>query len=501
MRVALLAASLATVIVVAPAAPASAEDSCTSGVANDFDGDGVRDLAISDPRATVNDRASAGRVHIVYGDGATQTMTQSDPFFPGYAAEVGDQFGYALASTDWNGDGCSDLVISSPFESLDAANRAGMASIVFGSPTGLGAAGTLNFYANTAPFTATDPTNDQFGYSLAAGKTASGEPYVVFGIPGRELVKPDGSVLEQAGAVAYARGSQRTVTHQDSSGVFGIAEAGDLFGYSVAAAGRHIAVGGHGEDVGGEPYSGTVAVLEHTISAGAQVAVGGIDQTAPGDTGVPGADDWYGRTLAMVDYLDTAGVPQSLLIVGVPGEDSSDGTVPDVGRLVTVSPTGTVTELDSVNQDSPGVDGGSEVEDLFGWSVSAVNRDPVNLVTWDDLLFVAGSPGEDVGAFIDAGGIQVFSAIGAPGDHDVTVSASYLAGAGFVEVSDRRLGQFVHATPDLLYIADPRSADPAVYGVPWNNLLFGATLPVVAYRPGQNGLPSDGVGLFGAALA
>jgi hypothetical protein len=52
--------------------------------------------------------------------------------------------------------------------------------------------------------------------------TASGEAYVVFGIPGRELVKPDGSVLEQVGAVAYARGSQRTVTHQDSPGVFGI---------------------------------------------------------------------------------------------------------------------------------------------------------------------------------------------------------------------------------------------------------------------------------------
>jgi hypothetical protein len=160
VRVALLAASLMTSVIVMPSGLAVAEEPCGPGVASDFDGDGLRDLAIGDPRATVNDRAAAGRVHIVYADGATQTMTQADPVFPGYAPEVGDQFGYALASTDWNGDGCSDLVISSPFESLGTAERAGMASIVYGSPTGLGTSGSLNFYADTAPYTAGDPAND-----------------------------------------------------------------------------------------------------------------------------------------------------------------------------------------------------------------------------------------------------------------------------------------------------------------------------------------------------
>ncbi|MFD4635207.1 hypothetical protein ACFVYR_29590 [Streptomyces sp. NPDC058284] len=61
---ALMVAATASFSLDAPSATAA---SCTAGVGSDFNGDGIRDMAVADPEATVQGKANAGLVRIVLG--------------------------------------------------------------------------------------------------------------------------------------------------------------------------------------------------------------------------------------------------------------------------------------------------------------------------------------------------------------------------------------------------------------------------------------------------
>src|SRR6266498_5852274 len=98
----------------------------SSGVAKgDFNGDGIADLAIGEPGATINGHANAGDVIVIYGSAAGLTTTGARRPELWYqdrwggtrtfdTAQAGDLFGSALASGDFNGDGFSDLAIGIP---------------------------------------------------------------------------------------------------------------------------------------------------------------------------------------------------------------------------------------------------------------------------------------------------------------------------------------------------------------------------------------------------
>src|SRR5579871_6792363 len=93
----------------------------SSGVAKgDFNGDGFADLAIGEPGATISGQASAGDVIILYGSSSGLTAAGKALFYEGPDRSLpgtptaGDQFGSALASGDFNGDGFSDLAIGVP---------------------------------------------------------------------------------------------------------------------------------------------------------------------------------------------------------------------------------------------------------------------------------------------------------------------------------------------------------------------------------------------------
>ncbi|HEX8345368.1 MAG TPA: integrin alpha, partial [Actinoplanes sp.] len=150
---------------------------CKGGTDSDFNGDGYRDTAIADPKATVNGLADAGRVSVVYGNvddlhpdgGLIDVLQQGAGGIPG-GAEAGDEFGHALAVYDANKDGCSDLVVSAPFEDTGAAVDGGAAVVLFGSPSGLGKGPATIWYDQNAPGWGDDnESGDWFGYSLTAG--------------------------------------------------------------------------------------------------------------------------------------------------------------------------------------------------------------------------------------------------------------------------------------------------------------------------------------------
>ncbi|MGW4985557.1 trypsin-like serine protease, partial [Streptomyces mirabilis] len=249
---------------------------------DDFNGDGTEDIAVGDPKASVNGQSEAGLVKVVYGGGkGSETLHQDLDYVPD-TAEAGDGFGQALASVDYDEDGYTDLVVGIPSEDIGTVANAGMVTVLYGSPDGLGKGkAALNLVQGTGAgdiLAAVSEANDQMGAALAAGKTAAGEPYLLIGMPGQNL---KGYV--DAGQVFYLRGTTNVKIHQDSSGVVGVIEAGDRFGASVAGDANNITIGSPGETVGTAANAGMVTILKHTLNAaGIPTAVASIDQDSDG---------------------------------------------------------------------------------------------------------------------------------------------------------------------------------------------------------------------------
>lgn len=487
---------LASLGLLAASAPASAQ-ACTGGTTSDFNGDGEADLVIGDPDATVSGAARSGSVHIAYGDGATQTITQQDIADNDNAA--GDRFGSALASTDWDGDGCSDLFIGVPFEAWANNTKAEAGVVVYipGSPSGLDTAAADTWGQTAFGTNAGSETGDRFGYSLAAGTMENGTPFLVAGAPGESV-----GTVEKAGMVIYATPEAAVHIHQDSAGVPGVVEAGDLYGYSVAASPTGFVIGAPGEAIGDEDYAGTAHVFAHNDASQVPPVIGGIDQDSDGVSGVAEVGDWFGYAVDMVDYITSSGAA-TLVAVSTPGED---GGSTDQGGVWEFDAAGTLTQWRvDINQGRPGVGGGREDGDFMGMDLALVNRSPGQVAGWDDVLLAVGVPGEDSeeddgSSFVDRGWVQGFSLIGEPGDHYFQVD-DQLASAGIEWQDGSRLGASILADVDYLYVADPWSDAPAVYAIPWVNLTSGATDPVKTYTPSDFGLDAADVASFGAALA
>ncbi|UYM24011.1 integrin alpha [Streptomyces albus] len=249
---------------------ASAEAAgCTGGVGPDFNGDGVADTLASDPEATVDGVARAGAVHVIFGDGkGALEVSQAMPAMKA-APERGDQFGFARTWTDLDRDGCSDLIVGVPYEDIEKDGKtlrdAGAVYVVYGAPSGMGTRVAEYNQARYDSGTATEEY-DRFGFAVEAGETSGGEPFLAIGVPG-ENVTSGGKDYADAGCVHYEVGGARYTVNQDDTGVPGVVEAHDRFGYSLTATNRFFAVGAPGEAIGeGATFAGAVTVFSHTVS-------------------------------------------------------------------------------------------------------------------------------------------------------------------------------------------------------------------------------------------
>ncbi|OEJ40056.1 hypothetical protein AR457_16905 [Streptomyces agglomeratus] len=137
-----------------------------SGVQSDFNGDGVRDLAVGAPGARAAGIHGAGAVIAYYGgsDGvspARHTLIDQNVVGGPGSAESYDLFGAATATGDFDDDGFADLAVSSPREDVGGDANGGTVQILWGSAQGLAGGATV---ADPEP-----TRHDHFGAALAAG--------------------------------------------------------------------------------------------------------------------------------------------------------------------------------------------------------------------------------------------------------------------------------------------------------------------------------------------
>jgi FG-GAP repeat len=261
--------------------------------AGDFN-NGFTDLAAGAPGEAVGSAEGAGAVSILPGStgGLTRTGGQLFTQVAGNP-EIGDGFGRALTTGDFDNDGFADLAVGAPFEAVGSASAAGAVSVLYGSAAGLTRTGGQLF---TQVGGAVEQ-GDLFGFALTAGDfdndgfddLAAGAPWERVGTAG------------QAGAVSVLYGTTGGLTRtggQLFTQVGGAVEAGDQFGAQLANGDFNnngfadLAAAAPAEDVGSVFDAGAISVL---YGAGGGLTTSGGQLFTQNSPGVPGGAEAFDR--------------------------------------------------------------------------------------------------------------------------------------------------------------------------------------------------------------
>jgi hypothetical protein len=410
----------------------------------DFNNDGYADLAIGVPKDDESGVAS-GSVNVIYGSATglrTQGLTAEvdqiwhhDNIFTDGTAQIGDNFGWALAAGDFNGDGVSDLAIGAPGDLVGADADAGSVTILYGRQNvGLTNMGPQIWTQDSTLISDDAEPDDRFGDVLASGNFDNdAADDLAIGVPREDILSVPSGV--NAGAVSVIYGAVGTglvaagnqfLYQGAGGGLTAGAEtpaAGDRLGNALAAGdfdeddNDDLAIGVPGEDrnvldvgvvhvvYGSSPdglSTGTMAgtPLQQLWEQGS----GGILDTAE-------LNDDFGTALAAGDF-DNNGAHD--LAVGVPLEDvSGDLNAGAVNVIYGADIIGTGLTADGNqfwHQDVVGVEGSTDLGDFFGAALAAGNFDGN---TRDDLAI--GNPGENLGDDSNAGAVNVLYGFGTSG--------------------------------------------------------------------------------------
>ena len=406
----------------------------------------------------------------------------------------------AMAKSDFNGDGFSDLAIGSSTEAVAGVSSAGAVNVVYGSLAGLTSVGNRLLVQSTCSF-GTPGYKDFFGQALATGNF-NGDNFddLAVGVPGEPV-----GAAPQAGEVDVMYGSAAGLTcehsqswNQNSPGIHGVPEQRDEFGLAVAAGDFNgdgydeLAVGVPLETFGDRNRAGVVHVLR-----GSPSGLTGSSQLWHQDVeGVPGAveaTDLFGRALAAGDFGRGPAAHEDLAI-GAPGEDIGDIEAAGAVEVIYGSVTGLTASGSAVlSQASKSVHDTPEAGDRFGLALAAADMGV------DDRADLAiGVPGESIGDHDNAGAVAVLYGLNVSGLTGTGDQLLYQGGEGGLQGTPEKDDDFGWA----LAAADFAMSDVAdlAIGAPREDTAAGTDAGVVhvlyATRPG--GLSTNGDQLLSA---
>ncbi|MFE5889357.1 FG-GAP-like repeat-containing protein [Streptomyces sp. NPDC056468] len=446
----------------APAAPGA------NGLHDDFNGDGYSDLVVAAPEATVDGKAKAGYVAVVYGSAsglrtASKQVVSQNTAGVTDSAETEDLFGSAVSTADLDRDGYADLIVGvSGEDSVEGGAETGLVQVVWGGANGLSGGAALAYGRET------------YDRLSAKGKLTIGD------------VNGDGA----ADLVVVARRAELRIIKgpfgRDGAAGGGEEIVPDDFDRRVL----DLAAG----DVNGDGIGDVVATMNDGDEYDARRITywqGTRDGLAE-EVVLEDSRDWWVQGGESLDLGDVNGDGYEDIVVGrsVDGYDSDlDTPIPTGGRVAFIpgSANGPVgTKAMYVNQDSAGVPGAAERGDGFGSDVSVAD---VNGDGYADVS--TGVPGEDFDGLSNAGGAVVLrgganglTGAGATGVNQATVDVP-----GAAETNDA-FGGATH-----LVDADHDGRAELVVGAPGENANAGS---VWVFRSTSAGITPTGSFTFGA---
>jgi len=226
--------------------------------AGDVNGDGIDDMVIGAPFASIGSKSNAGMVYVVFGKTGAFTPVLELSSLDGNAGftlkgnALGDAVGISVAAAgDINGDGMDDIIVGAA--NADPSNRvdAGAAYVVFGKPTGFSASIKLSSLDGISGFSLNGAAaNDAAGKSVAGagdvngdgiddllvgapgaspgGRPFAGTAYVIFGHTG--IFTPTFDLAAVDGANGFALNG---AAYNDAAGI-SVSSAGDINGDRIA---------------------------------------------------------------------------------------------------------------------------------------------------------------------------------------------------------------------------------------------------------------------------
>lgn len=381
----------------------------------DFNGDGFSDLAVGVPLEDVGGIRNAGAVNVIHGsaNGLTATGDQSwNQDSAGILGRAGssDQFGWALAAADFDGDGFADLAVGAWLEDTNGRQNAGAVNVIHGSANGLSATGNQSWSQDSVGIEERAKSGDLFGRSLAAADfDGDGFADLAVGVPYEDFHDMrDGGVHVIHGSAKGLTASGDQFWSQDSPGIKNEAYLREEFGLSLATGDfdgdgfADLAVGVWFQDFCEICNEGAVNVIYGSPSGLSATGNQFWTQDSPGVRDSADPFDRFSHALATGDF-DADGFID--LAAAAPREDlPSDTFLRDEGGVSVLygSPSGlSATGNQFWTQDSPGVLERAEKGDLFGLALGTADFDGDGAA---DLA--AGTRYEDVAGTYD-GGVNV----------------------------------------------------------------------------------------------
>ncbi|MGW0602625.1 VCBS repeat-containing protein [Streptomyces sp. NPDC002640] len=348
----------------------------------DFNNDGVGDVATSAAGAYVGGKKEAGQVVVAYGGGTGLTTTkrtvvsQDTSGVPG-GAEAGDAFGGETAYADFDGDGYDDLAVGASGEDLGDDKDGGMVTILWGSASGITGKGAVQV---------NDPassSHDRWGRTLAAGDfDGDGRQDLVVGTSKTKLYVLKGGISRSG-----TSGSRQTIQAPVwTEGPAYNITAGDVDGNGLT----DLVVNGYTPEPEADNYhrnrnylllgtgSGLDQYSAQELRPGVITGIGDINKDGFGDI-VSGFD---------LDPVEN----------GVSEPNTAKG-----GKVwITYGSAYGVGTVQGITQDTSGVPGSGETNDMFGYELDLGD---VNGDTYLDLA--VGVAGENVDGVTDTGSVVV----------------------------------------------------------------------------------------------
>ncbi|MDA1384770.1 LamG-like jellyroll fold domain-containing protein [Glycomyces lechevalierae] len=442
--------------------PMWADPQTCFGTEGDVNGDGYRDAVLPLPDYDVNGVLNSGAFYFVDGATGAASLVHQDSAGVEGAAEADDQFGFSVATYDANRDGCADIVAGAPGE-----NGIGYVQLLPGSPEGIDPSADTMLAQNSSGIPGANEAGDRFGHSVTAANRTDGTPVLIIGIPGEDVQTDttgayrdgDTEIAEvvDGGAMVYLQGDSKAWVDQNTAGVTGAVEAGDQFGWSIAATRTRFIVGVPFEDGGTAQLtdSGGTLVFTHEISPeGWPVDTTWIDQEDAALAAGLEAGDQIGYDVAAVDYRAGGTGVESVttaFAISVPWEDLVDNTVANAGmvHLVNMDSAGNFTLGANYTQGS-NLGDSAEGSDHIGLSVGLYNLNPSIAVDNNRLKLVIGVPDENFATGDDDGLVHV-TGVSAPAAGIDTMISDPSANA------NGKFGTEVAATNHGVYMTAPGS--------------------------------------------